>query len=376
MVQRAILILQGFKLLYKNILLYKYMFIIPLFICGVLKTIAFSPLIITNVNMQPFEPFLHDWHCVGIKENINFEKPYAFNIGDLPMVLWKQKRNNTYLSTINVCKHMGSKLFNAKITDNGCLKCQYHGYEYETKDQIGQTIEHQGKIFWSYNPRFPKPYSVPFYNNKLFVCDFVEITMPCSLQDSAYNTMDMRHPEYVHNNIFGFGNSIPPQNIKHHNYKYNPHQIGLSFDYVSSGLSTMVKKDSKLTHNFHMYEYPSFTWSKVTFNRNNHLIVGVNLLQTGPKKTKWTITVCNNYMKTPIQRQMIKGMAMSILTQDYIQMQNQYKENILKKEIMFQHKFQYEESIEWLYQKFADYSYMDIEKCFNFVKNHNKNTKQ
>jgi phenylpropionate dioxygenase-like ring-hydroxylating dioxygenase large terminal subunit len=70
--------------------------------------------------------FLRHWQCIGIKKNIDITKPYVCNIGDLPLVVWKNT-DNQWLSTINICKHMGSKLDQGKIV-NGCL----HLFSFQT----------------------------------------------------------------------------------------------------------------------------------------------------------------------------------------------------------------------------------------------------
>ena len=81
--------------------------------------------------------------------------------------------------------------------------------------------------------------------------------MKSSLTDSAYNTMDLRHPEYVHNKLFGFGSIIPPQNVKYYKYIDN-NSVGLSFDYSSNDRMKMLNDNVKKTTNFHMFVYPSF----------------------------------------------------------------------------------------------------------------------
>ena len=314
-------------------------------------------------------PFLNHWHCIGIQEKINFEKPFSFNVGDLSLILWKNdKEKDSFSSTINICKHMGSKLDHSQITKDGCLKCPYHGLEYSSenkKDVIGKTILHEGKLFWSYKPLKNKPEYIPFYNHPNYEKSFLEIEMPCSLQDSAYNTMDLLHPEYVHNNLFGFGNSIPPKNVIFYDYNNTQNitpNIGLSFDYYSKSI---VTKGFTQTDNFHLFVYPSFSWSRVSFEKN-HLYIGVNLLPTGIKKTKWYITVCHNFYKKSWEKQMLKMMAVSILTQDYIQMKNQAIETNLKKAILFNKKFENEEPVLRLNRYFTDcYKYVDMNDCVN-----------
>ena len=314
-----------------------------------------------------YSTFFNHWHCLGVKKKLNLgEKPYSINVGDLPLVIWEQK--GKLVSTIGICKHMGSILDNnSEITFQGCLKCPYHGLEYSAKDQFGEITEHEGKLFWSYSPTTKNPPSVPFFNNPQFATSFLEIVMEGSLQDSAYNTMDIRHPEFVHS--LGFGNSIPPQNIKHHFYSSN--KIGLSFDYPANPLIRKLNRIDKnivCTKNFHMFEYPSFSWSKVTFGEK-HLIMGVHLCPLAEKKTKWTLTICHNYYQDELGQKLIQSLAKIILSQDFIQMQNQSPENVLKNTLMFQHMFENEEAVLSIKEMFnKNYQYPDLKECAFLIK--------
>jgi hypothetical protein len=267
---------------------------------------------------------------------------------------------------------MGSRLDNGVITENGCLKCQYHGLENSYEDRFGEVMEYEGKIFWAYKPIRKMPFSIPFFNNPDYEKSFLEITMDASLTDSAFNTMDLRHPEYVHNKFFGFGNAVPPKNIKE--YKYlSGDRVGLSFDYFSNPKLKKLNDDVNITNNYHMFIFPTFSWSKVTFNEKN-LIIGVNLLPLENKKTRWFITICHNYYKSNFGKEFMKFLASTILGQDFVQMKNQHKEDELKKAMLFDHKFKDEEVILWLRDMFKDYKYPDIEQCVE-IYNDSKNDK-
>ena len=304
--------------------------------------------------------FFNHWHCVGLKEKISFSSPYKTNIGDLPLVIWKNPKTKNLVSTINICKHMGSKLDNGVITNDGCLKCQYHGLELTEKDSFGEAMEFDGKIFWAYKPHKKEPYRIPFFNDTNYESSYLEIEMKCSLTDSAYNTMDLRHPEYVHNKLFGFGSIIPPQNVKYYKYIDN-NSVGLSFDYSSNDRMKMLNDNVKKTTNFHMFVYPSFSWSRVSFDKKN-LIIGVNLLPVSPTRTRWYITIRSNYYKAYYEKRFLQFLTQTILNQDYDQMKNQYEENDLKRIILFNHIFNNEEPILELKKMFEDYRYPDIEQ--------------
>jgi hypothetical protein len=256
---------------------------------------------------------------------------------------------------------MGSTLDLGKITENGCLKCPYHGLEFSKDDAFGTTIEHEGRIFWAYRPKNRLPYCVPFFKNAKYAKSFLEIDMDSSLTDSAYNTMDLRHPEYVHSR--GFGNSVPPTNIKHYTYASDPKRVGLAFDYESNTIMRTINENTRKTSNYHMYIYPTFSWSKVTFE-NKHLIIGVNLLPIEPKKTRWYITLCHNYYTSEFGRLFMKGLALTILGQDESQMKKQAEESPLKRAALFGHIFKDEEPILFLKNLFLkEYRYPDIDAC-------------
>lgn len=321
----------------------------------------------TQLNVNLF----NHWTCIGLKEKIDFTKPYITNIGELPLVIWKNE--DKLYSTVNICKHMGSKLDNGIITKDGCLECQYHGFKYTPTDIFGQVIEHQGKLFWSYEPIHKKPFSVPFVDNINYETSFLEMDMHCSLTDSIYNTMDLRHPEFVHNKMVGFGSNVPPTNIKY--YTYND-RVGLSFNYNSNKVIRQVTKDTHLTHNFHMFVYPTFSWSRVIFDNNKHLIIGVNLLPISPTKTRWYITASTNHYKGLIDQQFLKVMASTILNQDYVQMKNQHPEDALKKEVLFNHIFEDEEVIIQLKNIMKDYKYPNVNICSELYKDYKCKLKQ
>jgi phenylpropionate dioxygenase-like ring-hydroxylating dioxygenase large terminal subunit len=315
--------------------------------------------------------FFTNWNCIGIVSNIDFSKPYKINIGELPLVLWKNPKNNQYTTTINICHHMGSTLDTGKITSNGCLKCPYHGLEISHSDGFGETVEHEGKLFWAYNPIKINPYSIPFFTNNDYAKSYLEVDMDCSLVDSAFNTMDLRHPEFVHNKLFGFGSIIPPTNIKHFIYEKSK-GIGLAFKYSSNRIMQKFNDNVQDTDNFHMYNYPTFSWSKVSFG-NKNLLISVNLLPLSEKKTRWYITICHNYYKTELGKSFMKLLAMNILTQDFHQLKTQYPENELKKAILFTHIFKDEEPILELRKLFQEYKYPDINDCVEIYNDYKEN---
>jgi nitrite reductase/ring-hydroxylating ferredoxin subunit len=344
--------------------------------------------LLSSFSYKNIPPFFRNWQCVGLVENIDTSKPYAAHIGDLPLVFWKSE--NKWNARINICNHMGSKLDQGRITEKGCLKCPYHGLEFDSKnavDVLGEACEIDGKLYWAYFPVSPKPPLVPFYKkhekNQKYMTSYLEIDMESSLPDSALNTMDLRHPEFVH--FLGFGNSIPPENIRHYFYPSfsspalspfgmpETDRVGLSFDYISSKIMKQIHNDMKVTKNFHMYQYPSFSWSRVSF-QDKHLFIGVNLLPLEKNKTRWYITIRHNYYTSDFGKQFIKMLAMTILSQDHRQMRFQSDENELKQRMLLEYVFPEEALIVFMSKNwFSTYRYPDMIDCVQLYSSH-KNT--
>jgi phenylpropionate dioxygenase-like ring-hydroxylating dioxygenase large terminal subunit len=346
--------------------------------------------------------FFRHWQCVGFVDNIDSSKPYPIQIGELPLVLWKSTTNplirSGWTARINICNHMGSTLHTGKITEKGCLKCPYHGLEFDPskmKDVFGEVQEIDGKLFWAYLPLEKNPPLVPKASpedkpsasqKEKFTTSFLEIDMDASLQDSALNTMDLRHPEFVHS--LGFGNTVPPENIRHYFYpafepanlqeerskenraRKESNRIGLSFDYISSDIMKSLHNDMKITKNFHMFQYPSFSWSRVSFQEKD-LFIGVHLLPLGPNKTRWYITIRHNYYTSELGKHFIRMLAMTILNQDHQQMKNQPSETELKRRMILEHVFPEEALIVFMKQNwFSKYRYPDMKEVMQLYSSH------
>jgi len=322
--------------------------------------------------VRGLSPLFKSWNCIGVVSQYSVDKPNIWNIGDLPMVLWKE--GDEWLSRPNVCSHMGSRLDTGCVLPtvdvleggkaSGSLKCPYHGLRYGKNDSLGSVIEFEDKLFWAWQPDKELPDSVPGYGDPGFDCFVFEYEMPCSLPDAAYNAMDLHHPEFVHQNLLGFGSSVPPTQIQFHEFKDDPKKVGLSFDYVSSGASSLLSRGgSKETKNYHLFRFPAFTWSRVSFGNTNELVIGVHFLPVGPKRTKWFVSIAQNYLKR-WQRPLIMTMALSILNQDRDQMLLQAPENGLKADLLFQRTIPDEEVLDKMQPWFQDeYVYPDLEQA-------------
>ena len=336
-----------------------------------LKVLIFINLFLHSCSLLSQLSVFNTWHCIDFIKNIDTKKPYAYNIGELPLVSWFN--NGEPLSTINICGHLGSKLDHGKVTNKGCLICPYHGLEYNGNNTFGKTIIFQDKLWWCYKPKNKLPPAIPFYNNKKFETSLIKINIDTNIIDCAYNTMDINHPSYIHNNIFGFGSHIPPTNIKIVEYPKNKDKLGLSFNYKTNSILVHLKKELIQSDNFHIYEYPYTTWSRVSLPNNQHLFVNVNMLPLSPNKTQWLVTLKHNYLnKSPIEKKMMSFAAECILSQDKEQLSKQAPEIALKRAIIHSEKISNDKHINKMKTMFSKYIYPDHKIVLNLYNYHKK----
>lgn len=317
------------------------------------------------VSPAPFS----DWFAIDFVKNIDKKKPFAFNVGELPLVAWFPDQENPQ-TTINICKHMGSSLDHGKVK-NGCLHCPYHGLAHDSKDAFGKTMIYQDKLWWSYEPKNEKPPSIPYYNNKNYQTTFIKVDINANIVDCAFNTMDINHPAHVHNNIFGFGSNIPPRDISVIKYPTDKKKVGLTFSYKSNSNLIHLKRELKTSHNFHVYDYPYTTWSRVSLPTNEHLIVNVNLLPLEPNKTRWLVTLKHNFWNHhEFEKYLMKFTAYCILFQDKYQLDKQVRESALKKMMMYQVKLPNDDLLSEMKDLFRDYKFPDEKQVLDLYKYH------
>jgi phenylpropionate dioxygenase-like ring-hydroxylating dioxygenase large terminal subunit len=311
------------------------------------------------ISISNTNAFLNYWNCIGFSKDIDLSKPYKCNIGDIPLVLWKNETN--ILSTINICKHLGSTLDQGWISNN-CLVCPYHGLKHTHKDSFGIITECDGKIWWNMNEStITKPPIIPF---KKYETSYITVDMNEDLPYCAYNSMDLNHPEYIHNTMFGFGSHKKPKRFK--TYDFND-KVGISFEYyLKKNIKYMnYNTDKNYTYNFNMFQYPSTAWSCVQIGEDNaKMIIGVSMLPLTPSKTRWFVTVRHNYMNGLIGRNIIKSLTYMILSQDYMQFKRQSTNNILKDKYLLTKVLEHDEPIILLKGIFKKYKYPTINDIF------------
>ena len=102
-----------------------------------------------------------EWHPIGITKSINVNKPFVFNIGTLPMLLWFANNKNNPNAMINVCKFLGNNLKNSRVENNSLIS-PFYSQIYDESDNFGSIVKSNGLYWWSY-----KSYSKMPYINKI-----------------------------------------------------------------------------------------------------------------------------------------------------------------------------------------------------------------
>jgi len=309
-----------------------------------------------------------EWYCVGLEKNIDKTKPYQFNIGELPMVAWFDNKNNTY-STINICKHMGAKLSNGKISNSGNLICPNHKLQYNYFDKFGITIFYQNKLWWSYNPINILPPKIPLYN-KNYETIYMEFDINSYITECLINCMNINN----YDGPIGYNVNLQPSNVN--NYRYNYNDVGILFDY---NLLTNMNKNLKLSENFLYYKYPSTIWfrNSICYRERNRLeydniFLNINFLPLNINKTKWYITVSyNNLQNSTIKKDMIQKSIYNMIMKHFEQLSNQ-SNNILLKQYMMTHRKHIindniNQDFEYLLKK---YRYPDTQSVLNLYNHH------
>lgn len=195
--------------------------------------------------------FVREWHPIGIENQIDRSKPFVFNIGKLPMVLWYDK--NDPIATLNICKHLGAKLDNA-IINNGCLHCSNHLTGYNQTDALGKVISKNGMLWWSFK-------------------------------------------SYTRNPISNFKKEEKKLDIRHIDINVNLLNVILEFVHSNNKIKARARKNKFLfyeklfnaEHRFY-YKYPYYLKGSI----NNKINYTINFLPLEENKTRLFITIANN----------------------------------------------------------------------------------
>jgi len=120
--------------------------------------------LIVQINSYILPQTFREWTIIGIDKNINRNKPYHYNIGELPMVLWFNKSKPQTI--INTChKHLANTLKDSYVK-NEKLICPFHNTSYTNNDVLGNIEIRNGLLWWSYKSFKKEPPRLKGDNNE------------------------------------------------------------------------------------------------------------------------------------------------------------------------------------------------------------------
>jgi len=264
----------------------------------IFKIIIFINLLINSTSFI-LPQVVREWHVVGIDKNIDKTKPFAYNIGKLPMVLW-YNNNNEPLSTINICKHLGAKL-NTGFINDGCLHCPNHLSKYNNTDTVGKLISKNGLLWWSFKSYTKEPPAIFQKDNNNIHHSFVDINV--NLVNVVLEFIYSINKNKIRNvnNKFLFSETL--YNTEHRFYYKYPYflkgSINRKINYVINFLPLEENKtriyisisnniDTKIFINYFLNNK---LHNLKNYDSNNYLKYLIVLKNAGEKKTN------DNYMK-------------------------------------------------------------------------------
>lgn len=264
------------------------------------------------------------WHPVGFSHNIKHNKPYRVDFyqeyDSIPaLVVWRDTQGDV-VARPDICPHLGYTLSKGSITNDGCVRCPYHGLKvgmnspYEVaRETVGKCYEENGIVWWN-NDKDETYYkfSQDLMNMEEDKSTIVrwEMDVKASFSDCYRNTMDLHHAGWVHSS--SFGNKINDPDTFDKKWLDN-RTLRIDFDYYSN--DKFKKYTGKKTSNYHIFQYPSTTWNKVlNEDKQKYVFIHVALRAISATSTKWYLTASSNYVDNPILPETLKDFVLEKMT--------------------------------------------------------------
>ena len=179
------------------------------------------------------------WYVIGTPSDFSRLKPAKVTVWSKEYAVWKTG-TSTYTALDNACPHRGASFSNGKITNDACVMCPYHGYEYDKDGRLAKVpgvdldatrhikaydagrydvVEDGG---WVYLNTFPyllyNTTPGTMYNNLLedeertseFRCNMMQLDYDANARLLTENGLDISHIGFVHS----FGNRDSPNPIE------------------------------------------------------------------------------------------------------------------------------------------------------------------
>lgn len=175
-----------------------------------------------------FNWFSH-WYPAAPEYDLDKRVPHAFTVIGLDIVVWWDKRSQTWQVFDDSCPHRRAPLSEGRIDEDGDLQCSYHGWCFGPKGDckyipqapsdgppvhtpkracanIYPSLQQQGIIwFWpNTDPQFKgialekKPPLIPVLSDPSFPCTLSMRDLPYGYEILTENLMDPSHVPYAH----------------------------------------------------------------------------------------------------------------------------------------------------------------------------------
>lgn len=224
---------------------------------------------------------LNRWHCIDFLKNINIHKPYIFNIGHLSL----------------------KTIFNNISHPNTMLNI------YNDENIIGYTTIYDDKLWWSFEPKFKKPHIIPFANNKNFETTILSKNINKNFKEILYDLFDLdnvkninKHQSYYDYQYKNFSNGV----ILNYKYKIDNNLKILTRDFYN--IQSLIF--------FEIFNFPYDINFIIYLNKNDILVININLLPLANNETKLLITLKHNFWKSFFDKKKLKSIFHYILQQD------------------------------------------------------------
>lgn len=268
---------------------------------------------------------------IPISSILNKKFPHKINVLENDLVIWWDHTKNEWSAIDDMCLHRQASLSNGVITNNGDIKCGYHGLEFGSCGSCKFVPSSSVNTISS----ITKSYRIIERHNFLWLDLGINhpidniITNHVMMNNWFYRTVDIPHHLWIENFMDSLHlehthhNTPPPLNRYKPQDNYFKNQTILHW-YNSSGFSFQV---DKIVYNF----YAPYT---VIFNYDNKTTVCANAIPIGLNKTAFIsnsfVPYSNNKQKKiltfifKLTRPLLNFLGNRIWIQDYQQLLGQY----------------------------------------------------
>jgi len=304
-----------------------------------IKKLLLILLKIQLINSYILPQIVKEYHTIGIYKEINKEKPYIYNLGKLPLLLWFN--NNKPITIINSCKHLGNNLKKSKI-ENNCLVCPYHKSVYNESDKLGNTIVNDGLVWWNYKSKENKLPKIPIINKNK---EYETINFKLEIKTNFINTLlNLLYISKEENSNIEYKNKEKEMIIKNINYN-----------------------NDKIVKKYFIYPYTIIIMNKYKkINKYINFVYMLNIIPLEDNKNNVYITIkyekgLLNYIYNSIYSIYLK-IYINLLKIKLEEANNNFNYDIILKDNK-------EKYIDKIYKMYKNYMYLDEYTIHNFIIN-------